>query len=280
MKTKLLRSTIFSILAFGYGLTYAQNPHYKWAVNAIGKGDDRGFKITTDNYENLILTGRYHSKEIQFGDVKLINSDRDSTTSDIFIAKYNPNGEMIWAQSIGGFRDDFGTDCSTDSKGNIILIGNYDCEKLNIGHYTFNNKTKKGEGSDIIIIKYSPDGKVIWAKSIGGAKHDGGYVTCAIDKEENIYVTGSFHSDKFWIDSLELTKSKARGADVFLAKFSSKGKLLWANSSHGPNASDGESQSCSIDNSTWKGKRFGQKVQEESYSMVSVTFVLIRREMQ
>ena len=160
---------------------------------------------------------------------------------------HNPNGEIIWAQSIGGFGDDFGSDCSTDSQGNIVLVGDYDCEKLNIGHYTFNNKTKRGEGSDIIIIKYSPDGKVNWAKSIGGAKHDGQYVTCAIDKEENIYITGQFYSDKFMIDSLELSKSKKRGADVFLAKFSSNGKLLWAKSSHGPDTFGSETQSCGVD---------------------------------
>jgi hypothetical protein len=247
MKTILFLSTFFFALTCAFNTANAQAPDYKWAINAIGTGDDRGFKIAADDNGNIIVTGRFHSKEIQFGDIKLINSDQDSSTADIFIVKYSAEAKVLWARSIGGFGDEFGTDCSTDSKGNIIFIGGYDAEQINIGNYTFNNKTVKGEGSDILIIKYSPDGKIIWAKSIGGAKHDGGYATCAIDKEENIYVTGQFYSDKFMIDSLELTKSKIRGADIFLAKLSSKGKLLWAKSSHGPNTFDSETQSCSVD---------------------------------
>jgi len=247
MKTRLFLSTLFLALSWPFNIVNAQAPGYVWAVNAVGTGDDRGFKITADDNGNIIVTGRYHSKELMFDNIKLLNSDQDSSTADIFVVKYSPKAKVLWAKSIGGFGDEFGTDCSTDSKGNIIFTGGYDAERINIENYTFKNKTVKGEGSDILIIKYSPDGKVIWAKSIGGAKHDGGYSTCAIDKEENIYVTGQFYSDKFMVDSLELIKSKARGADIFLAKFSSKGKLLWSKSSRGPNTFDSESQSCGVD---------------------------------
>lgn len=248
MKTKLLISTIIFALTFAFNTANAQAPDYKWAVNAIGTGDDRGFKICADNNGNIIVTGRYHSKELMFDNIKLLNSDQDSSTADIFIVKYSPEAKVLWAKSIGGFGFDFATDCSTDNKGNIIFVGLYSSEQLNIENYTLNNKTVKGEGGgDILIVKYSPDGKVIWAKSIGGSKGDGGYATCAIDKEENISVTGQFYSDKFLLDSLELTKSKNRGADVFLAKFSSNGKLLWAKSSHGPDTFDSETQSCSVD---------------------------------
>ncbi len=235
------------VLTCSFGQTHAQAPNYEWGVNAIGAGDDRGFKITTDRHGNVIVIGRFHSEEIQFGTFKLINSDRDSGTADLFIAKYNSKGTCIWAASFGGLGDEFGTDCVTDSKGNIIVIGGYDCAQLTVGNYTFNNKTVKNEGSDMLIVKYSPTGEVLWATSMGGTKHDGGYATCAIDKEENIYVTGQFYSSTFMLDSLELTNSKSRGADLFLAKLSSAGKILWAKSSCGPNTFDCESQSCGVD---------------------------------
>ncbi len=247
MTSKFITTLFFFALALVSNTALAQEPKFIWAVNAIGDGDDRGFKIATDNSGNVLVTGRFHSKEIQFGNIKLKNSDLDSASSDAFLAKYNSDGQPIWAKRIGGLGDEFGTDCASDIKGNIILIGNYDAEELKIEQYSFRNKTKKGNGSDIFIIKYTPDGEIIWAKSIGGTKHDGGYVACAMDKEENIYLTGQFYSDTFQIDSLELTKSKIRGADVFIAKFSSSGKLLWAKSSHGPDTFNCESQSCAVD---------------------------------
>ena len=246
MKQILLTLTVTFIATVAYGQT-SQSFNYEWAVNAKGKGDDRGFKVTSDLEGNLIVIGRFHSQELMFDNIILVNSDQDSSTADAFIVKYNSAGKVLWAKSFGGYGDEFATDCSTDSKGNIVLISGYDCEHLNIGNYNFKNKTAKGEGSDIIIIKYSPDGKVIWARSIGGAKHDGGYATCAIDKKGNIYLTGQFNSDKFFIDSLEIIKSKKRGADVFLAKLSASGKPIWAKSSNGPNTFDSESQSCGVD---------------------------------
>jgi hypothetical protein len=85
MKTISFLSSFF-LFASAFSTAYAQTPDYKWAVNPIGTGDDRGFKITADNNGKVIVTGRFHSKEILFGNIKLINSDRDSSTSDIFIA--------------------------------------------------------------------------------------------------------------------------------------------------------------------------------------------------
>lgn len=247
MTTRLFLSTICFALSWAFNTTNAQAPDYKWAVNAIGKGDDRGFKITSDVDGNIILTGRYHSKELMFDNIKLTNSDQDSSTADMFIVKYSPEAKVLWAKSIGGFGAEFGTDCQTDSKGNIIFVGLYDAERITVGNNTFKNKTVKGEGQDVIIIKYSKDGEVTWAKSIGGSSGDGGYATCAIDREENIYVSGKFYSKKLMIDSLELINTKTKGSEVFLAKFSSKGKILWAKSAHGANTFESESQSCSVD---------------------------------
>ena len=96
------------IFSFIVNIVNAQAQDYKWAVNGIGTGDDRGFKIITDNSGNIIATGRFHSKEIQFGDFKIMNSAQESGTSDIFIAKYNPNRNIIWAKSLGGKETNLG----------------------------------------------------------------------------------------------------------------------------------------------------------------------------
>jgi hypothetical protein len=108
MKTNLLIWIVLFTLTVAHNMTNAQVPDYKWAKSAKGKGDDRGNKITTDPDGNIIVTGRFRSKEIMFDSIKLINSDQDSSTSDVFIVKYNPDSKVLWARSYGGYGDDFG----------------------------------------------------------------------------------------------------------------------------------------------------------------------------
>jgi hypothetical protein len=243
----LFFASLFFFLPKDTGTAYAQAPEYKWAIQGFGTGDDRGIKIVGVDDGNVIVTGRYHSKELRFGEITLTNANPDSG-SDAFIVKVNPDAKVLWAKNLGGQADETGNDFAMDAKGNIVFVGCYDSEEITIGNQLFKNKTARGAGSDVLIVKYSTDGDVIWARSIGGTKHDGGRVTCAIDKEQNIYLTGQFYSASFRIDSFELVNSKERGADVFLAKFSPEGKLQWVKSSRGPNGADCATESCAIDN--------------------------------
>ncbi len=248
MKSIKFSFTIFIAFIFLCHYSFAQEPTIEWAINAKGKGDDRGFKIFVDNDENIIVTGRFHSKEITFGNITLVNSDTVNNTSDVFIVKYNKNGVVIWAKNYGGESDEFGSDCVSDINGNILIVFEYDSEIVAVENTVFKNNTKKGDGSDLAIIKLSSTGKVIWSKSFGGVKHEGGYASCALDKNNNVYLTGQFYSDKITLDSIELKNSKERGADVFLIKFNPSGKVIWAKSSQGQNTFDSSTQSCSVDN--------------------------------
>src|SRR5579872_6666127 len=79
-----------------------------------------------------------------------------------------------------------GAAVATDEHGNSCVIG------------TFMGTAKFGDvelhslgGRDIYLVKYDKDGKVLWAKRIGGVADDFGNAV-ALDKDGNCYITGAF----------------------------------------------------------------------------------------
>lgn len=225
---------------------HAQETTFEWSLNGLGEGDDRGFKLCTDPRGNVIMIGRYHSKSIRFGETVLFNANQDSSSSDVILTKHDPNGNLIWGKSIGGLGDEFGTDCKTDQRGNIYIVYTFDREIVFDG-ITFTNHTIPGAGDDIMLAKLTPDGKLLWAKQIGGEKHDGGYVNCVVDSASQCYVSGVFYSSLLDFGEVQIKNSKNRGCDIFLAKYSAAGALDWAISTKGTDTADSGQNSLEID---------------------------------
>lgn len=75
-----------------------------------------------------------------------------------------------------------------------------------------------GEGLQMILIKYKPDGSTIWVRYFGGAfNHSDGSTAMLKDKFDNIYLTGY------------TTTSTFSALDIATLKFDSSGALLWSN---------------------------------------------------
>lgn len=235
--------TILAI-AFSSTISQGQTPQYEWAKGFGGPGDEKSNKVTLDPKGNIIVMGRFYSKEITLDSIKLINADQKKVSCDAFIAKYNPNGKVIWAKSFGGLSDDLPTHVATDKKGNIILSGGFDSDTMRIGKNLLINNTKRGDGSDVFLTKLSPNGEAIWARSFGNEKSDGGYDTFSIDNDGNIFYAGSYRSTFLMLDSIKLTNS-SKESETYIAKFNPEGNALWAKMIQGANFD--EPQSCSLD---------------------------------
>jgi hypothetical protein len=215
-----------------------------WSLSFGGAEDDRGNKIALDPQGNVIITGRFTSKEIKVGEFVLKNSSRDSMSSDVFVIKCSPQGKVLWAKGFGGTGNELGLHIATDKKGNIAVIGEFESEVFQVGNYQFTNKTEKGKGGDCFLIKFSPDGEMIWAREWGGEKHDAGYDTCVFDDEGNLYYIGSFYSNEIRIDHLIFERTDI-GCDTYVVKFNPDGKAIWGKSSNSDN--DDSPQTSALD---------------------------------
>jgi hypothetical protein len=210
------------------------NTGYGWAQNT-GRGNHteggKGNGIAIDRIGNVYVTGTYNY-DSDFGGNKLI-SNGGPVWSDIFLAKYRPDGTTEWAKSAGGSRgDDGGEAVTVDSIGNIYVTGYY-YRSADIGGIILN-----GAGYNIFLAKYHPDGTVEWAKSAGGVSSNTYDIPnrITLDRSGNIFFTGYFYSKTAYFDGISITNNG--DAAMFVAKYHGDGSVEWAKSVTGYGVQD------------------------------------------
>lgn len=123
---------------------------------------------------------------------------------EIVTLKYSPDGERLWAESLSaslpGNDLDTAMGITVDGEGNSYVVG-------------WAWTTEKGR-RDFLVLKYSPDGTLLWRKGWGRRGDDLAYGV-AVDGGGNVYVTGVSSS------------SRSRGSDVTLARLNRDGALVW-----------------------------------------------------
>jgi len=197
-----------------YVAKYGPDGSFKWVRTAGGKGGDYAHAITCDAAGNVFITGEMEMT-VKFGSVTLTgNGD-----NDVFVAKYNTNGDLLWAKKLGGSsQSDKGLGI-TQINGSVYVTGYFKIT-ANFAGITL---TSAG-GKDIFIAKYTSDGIFQWVKKAGGSGDDEGAAITS-DSGGNIYITGYF-SNTATFNGTSIT-SKG-GSDVFIAKYNSSGTCIWA----------------------------------------------------
>ncbi|HEX7413447.1 MAG TPA: T9SS type A sorting domain-containing protein [Bacteroidia bacterium] len=208
---------------------YDPNGNVLWAKHAGGTGDDEGISVSSDVAGNVFVTGWFFSPTITFGTYTLTNVD----TVDVFIVKYDANGNVLWAKSGGGHAQVEGGSVSTDAAGDVFLTGGF------LGHtLTFDTYTLASAGSaDVFIAKYDANGNVLWAKRAGGTGDEGG-CSASTDVSGNVFITGQFQSSTLSFGTYTLTNI-GTDENVFIAKYDANGNVLWAKSVGAPGAISG-----------------------------------------
>jgi hypothetical protein len=215
-----------------------------WAKSYGGAdGDEEGLSITTDNSGNVYLTGSFRSTSVDF-DTYTVTQSGDG---EMFIAKFDPNGNCLWAKS-GGVKSgyDAGKGIITDPSDNVIVAVYTVCASGDTVHFGGVHLICAGVW-DGFLVKYSSSGNVLWAKGIVGNAYDE-VTDVASDIYGNVYAVGYFTSTSITIDTATLYNTNGPPySDFFIVKYSPAGNLLWAKNAIGDRY-DGGTNICA-DNS-------------------------------
>ncbi|TKC97192.1 hypothetical protein E8A74_44050 [Polyangium fumosum] len=180
-------------------------------------GDGNG--VAFDREGNVIVTGYV------FGG--MICDDMPSglpVNQDILVSKLDPDGNLLWTRVFPAPGDQAGVDVLTNSDGDIVVAG-----YMTAGDLTFDEigTTLHTNGLiSAVLMKLSPNGSVVWAKSFGGSQS----AALAVDSGDNIVLTGDILGTTDF-GGAPLTAGYDR--DTFLAKFDDAGNHLWSQSFEG-----------------------------------------------
>ena len=94
----------------------------------------------------------------------------NASDSDGMIIKYDVDGKVEWAQSIGGSGEEKINSVAETNDGGYIVGGYFGSSIITVGNDVNGNPVEltNAGNQDGMIIKYDENGKVEWAQSIGG----------------------------------------------------------------------------------------------------------------
>lgn len=128
-----------------------------WAISAGAGARDYVSDILVDNSGNTYITG-YFSDSIEFENTKLMSLGKN----DIYVAKYDPNGSLVWAQRHGWLENDFTRKLAMDWDGTILVVGDYQDSTILAGDTILSLDTlwfgPYAETYDVFILEVEPDG--------------------------------------------------------------------------------------------------------------------------
>lgn len=184
---------------------------YNWVVSAGGTGEDEAQDIAVDSSGNSYVVGTYR------GTIVLDKSYPSAGWQDVFVAKFDNKGKLVWGGSGGGTGSDWGNSITVNNLGESFIAGYFE------GSATFGYKTlTSGGGNDGFVAKIKSTGDFQYAIPISGTGTNSASAIVT-DASGNFYVAGSF-SNPATFGGKTLTGSY--NGDVYVAKVSWTANVL------------------------------------------------------
>ncbi len=199
-----------------------------WSKNFYSDADDDGTSVAIDGSDNIVLTGKTVGT-MNFGGGLLANKG----ASDFYVAKFLADGSLVWSKDFGGPGADKSIGVALDGSGNVFIVG-YFAGSIDLGGGTL---TTASSDDDVILAKFGPDGRYVWAKSFPGPGYE---MPCgvAVDGGGNVAIVGYFHYT-INLGGTLLTSASTGNSDAFIAKYSNAGSYLWSERVGGTSADAG-----------------------------------------
>lgn len=230
-RTILLLSWVIFCLIFGQ----AQDFHFAYKMGSTGADFGRDIAV---EYGILGEAGAYFVTGTLTGTVDFdpsagVQTRTSAGQQDVFIAKYDSSGNILWVTDFGGSLNDVPNAISVYGD-NVCVTG------LFRGTVDFDPgvgseiRTASGD-ADIFLVKFNgTTGAFEWVVTMGGsgtANEEAG-VGVALYSNASVYLTGVFEGTNVNFNPLGTPSYLSATGDMnmFIAKYSSSGSLQWARS--------------------------------------------------
>jgi hypothetical protein len=205
------------------GLVFVTRAVSGGGQNEIPKG------MVLDSQGNIVLAGNFDGTvDCDPGaGTTILNS---TGSNDAFVAKYDANGNLLWAHGFGNTASDGVLDLTVDSAGNLTAAGRFGATvDFDPGGGTF-PLTSAGT-FDGFILRLSPAGNFVWAKALTTTVTNDNCAPNAIvtDTAGNLVVGGTFFGTVDLDPSAGQAITPTHGlSDMFVLKLDSAGNYMWS----------------------------------------------------
>ena len=191
------------------------------SLNWVRKIEGTGLKVASewaiDEKGQLLVTG-YFSDTLFLGDQPLVaNGD-----TDLFVARFLPNGQLDWASSAGYTGETRALSLSVLPKGAVALTGYYN-DTTRIGNDQLSANTYD---RDVFVCLYDAEGQPKWARRAGGV-HDDDVTAIRYAEDDRLYITGYLVGVMNLSDEIAI-QSATGNSDFYLLTYDTTGTPLTA----------------------------------------------------
>jgi len=205
-----------------------------------GEGIEHAGKSATDAAGNVYLTGNTESE------VGLVTPDGFDTNlqgiSAAFVAKFDPNGKLVWATYYGDGATTSGNDIGLDMFGNVYVLGNTTCPSSDLATPGAYDSSCQGS-HEMFLVKFDPQGQRLWGTYIGGPDNEYS-AALSVSPPGNVYLIGTTDSPQGIVPALSTDPTFGGVRDAVIAKFSPHGQLRWARYYGGTSSDQGLDIAC------------------------------------
>lgn len=148
-------------------LKFAPSGTLDWVRTNPNSGYEQGNGVAVDNFGGIYEVGTVDAYNL-------------SQSGNIWLRKYDSQGNALWTQTYNDISNNYdeGQGVAVDNAGNVYAVG---------------SEYKSGEGNNIWLRKYAPNGQILMTQSINSAsnQYDTGFGV-AVSSAGVICVTGQF----------------------------------------------------------------------------------------
>lgn len=186
-----------------------------WAKTFGANGDDSVRGVALDDQNNVAIAG--HGKgtpTLDFGQgpVQFIGNE------DLFVARFDGDGTPLWAKLLGSNGGNTAAaSLASNGAGDLYLSSHFDGANLDLGGKVVGTSG----GSDILLLRYTPDGEMTWSAAYGTPSNETG-AAIALQPSGALTVAGGFEGGTMEFGLEPVTNSVVATPAVFVAGLEEK----------------------------------------------------------
>lgn len=206
---------------------YSPTGTLSWIRTGGSPDKDLSRTLVVDDYGEVYITGLFKQTatfdSLALNDKGSRNLVSDDNLRDVFIAKYNTNGQMLWVKRVAwGPNNDVPEGLSVDVNNNVLISGTFK-ESL---YFSSDTLTVQKGNLNGYIAKFNSNGNFIWAKHTIHTHANTKFLNISAAVNDQIYLAG-FLTDTMWVEDFTVTSRSVGEEDIILMKINEDGDVQW-----------------------------------------------------